>query len=405
MPIRILFVDDEPNILSGLKRMLRPFADQWEMEFATSGPEALSRLETKTFDVIVSDMRMPGMDGAQLLDKVRETFPNIVRIILSGHSEQEVILKAIGPTHQYLAKPCDPEILRETIKRSVALSSLLMDPRLKNVAGGMNKLPSIPKLFQDLVEELQSPQASLQKVGKIISRDPGMTAQILRLVNSAYFGLSKNITNPALAVTMLGLSTVTALVLSIHVFQQADKKQHEKLGLEALWRHSLATAAFSRMIAQAFSDTKQDQDDAFTAGLVHDVGQIVLGMNFPEKYQIVLEEARKRNEPLTDVENEIIGSSHAEMGAYLMGVWGLPNPIVEALAFHHSPHECIDLSIGPLVAVHLADVFESRFSNYAPGGSLFQLDKPYLKSLGIWDRVGELEERCRAVSGMESLIG
>lgn len=405
MPIRILFVDDEPNILSGLKRMLRPFADLWEMEFATSGPEALKRLEAQTYDVIVSDMRMPGMDGAQLLDKVRETYPNIVRIILSGHSEQEVILKAIGPTHQYLAKPCDPEVLRETIKRSVALSSLLMEPRLKNVAGGMNRLPSIPKLFRELVDELQSPQASLQKVGKIISQDPGMTAQILRLVNSAYFGLSKNITNPTLAVTMLGISTVTALVLSIHVFQQADQKQHGQLGLEALWRHSLATAAYSRSITQVFSDSKQDQDDSFTAGLVHDVGQIVLGMNFPDKYQIVLEEARKRHEPLTDVENDIIGASHAEMGAYLMGVWGLPNPIVEALAFHHSPHECIDLSIGPLVAVHLADVFDSRFSSYMPGGSLFQLDKPYLKELGIWDRVGELEERCRTVSGMETLIG
>src|SRR5262245_37814840 len=98
---KILFVDDEPNVLQGLERMLRSMRHEWEMQFAMSGPAALERLAEQTFDVIVSDMRMPGMTGAQLLTEVSQRHPHIVRIILSGQADQEDILRSVGPTHQY----------------------------------------------------------------------------------------------------------------------------------------------------------------------------------------------------------------------------------------------------------------------------------------------------------------
>jgi len=141
---RILFVDDEPNVLQGLQRMLRPLRDEWEMTFVSSGAEALQRLAQAPFDVIVSDMRMPNMDGAQLLTEVMQRHPEVIRIVLSGQANQEVVMKAVGPTHQYLAKPCDPESLKALVSQTSALRGLLTDATLKGLVASMKSLPSLP---------------------------------------------------------------------------------------------------------------------------------------------------------------------------------------------------------------------------------------------------------------------
>ena len=183
----LLFVDDESKLLDGLKRSLRPMRDEWDMTFVTSGADALMALEQAPFDVVISDMRMPGMDGAQLLREVQQRYPQTVRIVLSGQSDQESIYRSIGATHLYLAKPCESEQLKAAVRRACALRELLGSDLLRRFVTGMQQIPSQPMLYAEIRREAESKTASLKTISAIISKDMGMIAKILQLVNSAYF--------------------------------------------------------------------------------------------------------------------------------------------------------------------------------------------------------------------------
>lgn len=208
MKLSVLFVDDEPHVLQGLQRMMRSMRQEWEIITAGGGLEALDLLSRKPVDVVVTDMRMPGMDGTQLLNEIKNSYPQIVRIILSGQSDREMILKSVRPAHQYLAKPCNDEILKSTIERSCWLRDLLADNSLKQLISRIDSLPSLPTLYLEILRELESPYSSMQKIGEIISRDIGMTAKILQMVNSAFFGFRRHIASPAEAAELLGLETI-----------------------------------------------------------------------------------------------------------------------------------------------------------------------------------------------------
>ena len=192
--------------------------DEWEINFAPGGKEALEWMESHPVDVIISDMQMPGMDGAQLLYEVLKSHPDTVRIILSGHADREMILRSVRPAHQYLSKPCNADILKSTIQRACNLRESLADEEMKKLISKMDTLPSLPSLYIEIMKEIQSPDSSIKRVATIIEKDMGMSAKILQLVNSAFFGVPRHISSPVQAVTMLGLEMIKALVLSIHVF-------------------------------------------------------------------------------------------------------------------------------------------------------------------------------------------
>lgn len=395
MTMRILFVDDEEKVLDGLRRMLRPLRHEWTCEFARSGNEALARMATLSFDVVVSDMRMPGMDGAELLARVRETHPGTVRIVLSGHSDMESILRSVGPSHQYLTKPCDAETLKRTIASACALRDLFDDNQLQHLVGQLDTLPSMPALYRSLVMALQSPETSLRDVGRIVATDLGMTAQVLRLVNSSYFGLCNKIASPERAVSFLGLSTVTSLALCAGVFQDADALALDRVGLASLWSHSVATAMSAKRIAHLETKDARTAEDSFAAGMLHDAGMLVLATNMPDRYGSILRTARTEHRPLWQVEEAELGCSHAAVGAYLLGLWGIPNAIVEAVAYHHGPSLCPNRSFAPLTAVHAADVFdeETRFAETTSPPPVM-LDLSYLEDLGCRDRLETWRAEC-----------
>ncbi len=208
MNIKILFVDDEPNVLSGLQRMLRSMSHEWEMKFAGSGREALDILSNESFNVVVSDMRMSGMNGVELLTEVMKRYPQTVRIVLSGYLDREMILKSVRPVHQFISKPCDAEKLKSAIARTMALRGLLAGGTLKKVVSQMDSLPSLPSVYTEIIDELERPESSIQRVGSIVSRDNGMTTKVIQLVNPAFFGVPRHIANPAQAVVLLGLETI-----------------------------------------------------------------------------------------------------------------------------------------------------------------------------------------------------
>src|SRR5579862_2782921 len=292
---RILFVEDESLVLQGLQRMLRPMRAEWEMVFVESGDKALELMEQALFDVVVSDMRMPGMNGAELLAEVLKRFPKTVRLVLSGHADRDLVLKCSGSTHQYLSKPCEPEELKSAITRAGDLEQSLRDQNLRQLISRMDRLPSMPSLYVEIVEKLQDPQIGLEEIGGIVAKDLAMTAKILKLVNSAFFGLGRQISSPVEAVSYLGVDTIKSLVLSIHAFSQFADSKFKDFSIDALWVHSQQTAGLAKEIIRLEQGEPKVMDESFVAGLLHDTGKLVLASNFPAEYDQVLQVGRAGN--------------------------------------------------------------------------------------------------------------
>ena len=397
----LLFVDDESKLLDGLQRSLRSMRHEWNMTFVSSGAEALKALEQAAFDVIISDMRMPGMDGAQLLTEVQKLYPQIIRIVLSGQSDQEMVYQSIGATHRYLAKPCESEVLKSVVQRACTLRELLANDSLRHLVTGMQQIPSQPTLYDEVRREAESKTASIKAIGAIISKDLGMTAKMLQLVNSAYFGFYGRVSTAEQAVNLLGVDTVQALVLSVHVFSHFSSTQGSQFNIGQLWEASTQTGAIARAIAKAEQAPALMIDEAYTAGLLHDVGMLVLAANLLTRYDVILKMAQERGIQLWEAERQDLEATHADVGAYLLGLWGLGDPIVEAVAFHHRPSDCDGKIFSPLTAVHVANVLQQEQSQEATAGVPSQIDLTYLDSLQMADRLPRWREVAGAIQQSE----
>ncbi len=395
MKTAVLFVDDEPNILSGLTRMLRVMRQEMDFSFAESGREALEILATQHFDVIVSDMRMPGMDGAALLTAVQENYPHIVRIMLTGHADDVAILRTVGVVHQFLAKPVDPDALKAVLLRACALQDLMKNDQLKCLVTGLGKLPSLPSVYAELQRKIADPECSIGDVGAIIEKDMAMSAKILQLVNSAFFGMYKNISSPLRAVNLLGLDTVKALVLGVGVFSELKTKPSDVFSVGALWSHSMATAALAKHIAVAESDDKHFIDTVFIAGMMHDVGKLLLFSTLRDTYLQAVAMAWEQDILLCQAEQNILNSNHGDVGSYLMGLWGMPSEVVEAIAFHHRLEAYPEPSLSPAVVIHAADVIYYQMYPEASIGAPPALNQMYLEQAGLADKYRQWLDMCR----------
>jgi len=382
--INILFVDDEPNILDGLRRMLRIMRREWEMSFAESGTDALKILEEKNIDVIVSDMKMPGMDGAELLKIVREKHPHIIRINLSGYSEKEMIMKSVGTAHQYLSKPCDPELLKNTINCVCALQKLLTDEHLRQLVSQMPTVPSLPVLYNELIDELGKSEPSTKKVGEIVKKDIGMTVKILQVVNSAFFGLRRRISDSREAVEFLGLDTINSLTLGLGVISQFESHVSGSF-LADIWTHSIAVGVMANKIAAL--ENRETASDAFTAGLVHDIGKVVLAVNLPNEFNAVNEIINREKVSPIEAEKKVFEATHSDVGAYLIGLWGLPTQVVQAVAFHETPRESMTDSFTALTAVHAANAIQNFITSNHSENEQPNFDFEYLESIGLLEKI------------------
>jgi len=384
----ILFVDDEPNVLSGLRRMLRGKKDAWAMNFVTSGAEALTFMEATPVDVVVTDMRMPGMDGAQLLIAVQARHPATVRVILSGQCDQETALRAVGPSHQFLSKPCDGPVIEDVITRALALRGKLANERLLNLVSSIPSLPTAPKIYLELLEELRSPEPNSRAIASIVSRDVALTAKLLQLTRSAYFGVNWNVRTAQQAVDMIGLDVVRALVLNHGMASQFDG---DSLAMESVWRESLNCATLAQAIAKDGGQSPEQTDNAFIAGLLHDAGILVLASCFSREQQEICKLVETKGLPLFEAERSVLGANHAEIGAHLLGMWGLPDCIVEPVAFHHEPELCPTRKVTAVTTVYVADqLLHVKTENRDPVDALSKaINLDYLTKLGVAGRLAD----------------
>lgn len=371
---RVLFVDDEPAILSALENLLYRDRPRWDMVFAVGADRALAEMRRHPFDVVVSDMRMPGLDGAALLDIVRAEFPATVRIILSGHAERESILRALPIMHQYLRKPCEPGLLRAAIARCL---DIVRKPTgdVRALIGRLARLPAPRGVYFELERHAGNPACTIDDVARTIEGDPPVAAKVLQFANSAAFGATRGVTTIADAVAYLGTELVLHLVLMASLFDHAPQPPAIAALLDRLHDGTVRTATLVRKLIH----DRKDAELAFAAALLHDLGEGVLAVGLPDSYLRLQAAARANHEPLVVAERRELGASHAEVGAYLLGMWGLPQHLVDLVAYHHEPRAAPPALHRVLAVLHVADALIGAHASAAEA----MIDHALLDELGL----------------------
>jgi HD-like signal output (HDOD) protein len=369
---RVLFVDDEAGILEGLRNVLRPQRKEWDMVFAHGGSAGISELKNSHFDVVVTDMRMPIVDGVSLLNQAKQLQPDAVRLVLSGQTDADTVLRSAFIAHQFMAKPCEPARLKELVTRSFNLQTLLGSEALRKLAGDVSSLPSAPKVTLELVRVLGDPKATTADAVHIVERDPSICAKILQVVNSAFFGLSRRVTSIEMAANYLGTIALRNLTLSMEAATAA--RANCNLSPDQFQRYQENVLLGASLARNYYKGKRQMADDAFMAAILRDMGwhiQTTLGND--------------------GIEFGTPERSHAALGAYLLGLWGIPHAIIEAVAYHEHPEELNHDAIDLADVIHLADRVAAEVCP-----SPFETERPPLATAHL-ERLGMTQERMDAM--------
>ncbi|HEV2456186.1 MAG TPA: response regulator [Verrucomicrobiae bacterium] len=381
---RILFVEDDELLREAYQVMTENAAGGWKAATAQDAHEALELLKQSPFDVVASDMRMDGMSGTELLAEVSRLYPQTSRIIISGVADQAEAAEALKATHQFLSKPVEFKTLEGTLARIRALDEFLNSQRLKTLAARMGSIPSFPALYLEIMKAIEADDTPLDVIHDLMIKDPGLTAKVLQVANSAAMSPGQRIMDPLEAVQHLGVDTIRALALSAHVFANFTASQRINFPMNALWAHLMSCGSRARAIMEVEGAGSASADAAYTAGILHDIGKLMLADSLPAEFQEALARAATSGEPYCEIEMEVFGASHAALAAYLLGLWGLPAAIVEAVAFHHAPANSGHQEFSPLTAVHVANALEHESKGDTP-----QLDLEYLRRIGVEERLDD----------------
>jgi response regulator RpfG family c-di-GMP phosphodiesterase len=300
---RVLFVDDDIPVLDGLRARLHPLRARWEMIFVESAARAIAELELAPCDVVVTDMRMPGVDGSQLLKIVSERWPETIRIVLSGYAETVQTSRLLTIAHQYLSKPCEVHELENVVERCLRLHELLREPRLRKAVGRVQQLPAIPQTYAKLQAILAKDEPSVGEVSRAISADSAIAAKVLQVVNSAFFRRAKTIAKIEHAVTHLGFVTIRNIVMSVEVFSAWPASRPPGFDPEALQLQAHKVAAVARSLLAGSA-----AEEAMLAGLLHNIGYLILAQQCPQETVTAARLAAERNIPIHEAQTEVIGA-------------------------------------------------------------------------------------------------
>ncbi len=353
---KILFVDDEPNILNSLKRLLRTKNNIWDMSFAISGEEALRIINQQKIEIIVSDMRMPEMDGVELLKRIKEIDSSIIRIILSGYSDLDMILSVTETAHQYLAKPCDVELLEKIITQSCSLLDAEESENLIQPIAAITSVPVNQEVLSRLKNKLEQEEISIDEISEIVAEDLGISTKLLQLNYSAFFGFKRDIYSIYDAVNLLGTEILKALVLNINIFDPYTSSTVNR---------DSSNIKFGKYIEELISDIEDPSASGYiriAGGLRETSSQMISGNPELEK----LSEATKE-----------------KAGAYLLKLWGFPLSITDPIEYYRIPSEYTGEFLQGVAILHTADLLSK-------GENPLQSSAELLHKAGLQDKIDRI---------------
>jgi putative nucleotidyltransferase with HDIG domain len=372
--------------------MLRGAQATWQFSLTQHGMGALNLLAQEDFDAVIADQTLTDIPARELLDLVMQRHPRALRFLYTPLDSDAARLKLVGVSHQLLNKPCSPQTLQSALRRGFSFRTWLPGGAVARLVPCLNKLPSPPDIYFQVIKEIQSPYSSAASIGALVAKDPAVAAKLLQIANSVAFGLHHPISDVRESVMYLGIETTRSIILLAHTFSYFDRFK-VSFRPEDLWNHSVRVAQRAQKIARMEAAPQEMLDQCYTAGLLHDLGKMVLAANLPELYAQCVSAARMRQTPIHLVETELFGATHAEVGAALFGVWGLADGVLEAVALHHNPARLLNTSFCPLTAVHAANFFcEEVDVGPIPGSPL---DSQYIETLGLSLRVEKWRQECR----------
>ena len=380
---KILVVADNLAAFRQCNPCLTNFRPDWDIEYSQSRADALFCIRRTEYDLVFVDLDAGTMTGSELIHELRLRQPNAIYFLLGAAADPDLLVACAKGVHQFLQKPLDPETLDLALERADLVQSLLMDGDIQKLVANIRIFPSRPETYLRVIRELRSADASAASVGELVEKDLGIATKLLQVANSAYFGLQQKVSAPAEAVLHLGLETTASLVLALEIFSQFDHHQPNYFAIDHVWKHCQGVAETARALAEAHCPSRQVARDAFTGGLLHDIGKLALSINIKEEYGGVLRLARQRGVPVWRAEWDTLGTTHAAVGAYLLALWGMPMAVVRAVAAHHDTTASLPGEFDAATAVHLANTLEylrPPLKRAFPG---LQLDLDYPASLGL----------------------
>jgi HD-like signal output (HDOD) protein/ActR/RegA family two-component response regulator len=398
MKKRILFVGEDQILCQQFQAECAGPDSAWIVQYSRNEEEALALCHQFTIAAVVAEVNLGGKNGTELLDSFMRRQPKALRIIVSNLADLENTVKCVGHAHHHVLKPCRAQTLHHVLEEAFAQEAWLPSEPVQGLIAQMKQVPSPLKAYTQIVQEMKSPDCSLEKIGRLIEQDPAVTAKVLQLANSAVFGLELNVANAAEAIGYIGLENTKAVVLLAHTFSSFDNLKLVQFSIEELWRHSILVGRLARRVAELEHAQEDLAEQSFAAGLLHDIGKLMFAANHAGLFGKVLRLAREQQCNLWEAEAQVLpGVGHAELGATVLGIWGLPKTITEAVALHHRPWQQREHAFSAITAVHVANILDHEKH---PDPTIImpsQINTSYLKDLGLIDRVENWRRGCAEI--------
>jgi putative nucleotidyltransferase with HDIG domain len=395
---RILVLIDDLAILGQVEPHFSELPDYWKVHVTQTAENALCLLDQVPFELIFVELKAGPFASLQFLHQVWTKHPLIIRFLLADSLPADLMVSCALGSHQVLQKPMDAAVIGAALERAKLVDRLFQNKELQSLVSKIRTFPSRPTVYVEVMKELRSSTASSQTVGELVARDLAISSKLLQITNSAFFGFGRPISAPADAVLLLGMETTAALVLGIEAFSRLDNVKLLYFSTDQVWKHCQCVANVARALTNFMTNDESVSHDAYTAALLHDIGKLALAVNLQEPYRDALNIGRENNLPAWEVERQAFGATHAEAGAYLLSLWGLPARVIEAVAGHHLPARELSSEFTPLTALHLANAFENSFARERNGESEIQLDLDYPSELRIAEQFEVLRDLARQAS-------
>lgn len=396
----VLFAGPDPVSVGQFHTQVPKDQSTWELATAESGEETFRHLKQGRFDAVIFDDEFPRSEldaFYQTLEPQSSTVAFIRSDRMAPSAEGEVPLPV-------LSKRSDLKAVDSAIRRGLLRRELGLNAAVQTLSSETKTVPSLPSTFQQICRELENPEVDLETVAMHLSNDPVISARVLQAVNSAAFGLAREISNTFEAVSLLGVEETRSLVLFSGMVAQFDASRCAGFMVEAYWMHSLITAQFARWICRQEACPKTTGEQAYTAGLIHDLGKLILAANLPERYTETIRHMKSNRCSAAVAEAEILGVDHALLAGYMLADWALPYEIIEAVAFHHEPQRSDSDPFSPCAAVHIADALAHERNAGEKDTTLERLNLPFLQSRGVLDHYPDWRKICGKLEDSESMV-